>query len=568
MLQNILQVLVVSVICLAWGFPVTCLQQKKNNFLFSFSEFMIFSFFCGIVLLALLGSWLCLFMSLQFWTLAIITIPVIVVDITWLSKRLDVLPVVRLHFRKNIPYLIFLISSVSLFFVLGSNRPVMEDTDLYHLQIIRFDHEYGMVPGVANLYLRYGSYSAWLQLISFFLLPFKQTNFLFLNLTAGCWFCFFLVQKIKRHQKDNKPENKSMCFFYLFALLFMFLEWNLFRENASSTSYDFIVTALTIMTLSLVTENLFFQKQNNELVIFLLAISIPFFKISGAAILFVLAIYFLVTRKLLKTWLVAASIFVFFVIPFFIKNYVQTGYILFPYTFIHPFAPDWEVPKALLKNFTDYLGASNKYLNQVPPLFSDYDPSSLSWIKGWPARLVYTDKILMSFAAVSLPLSFFIKNRITGRKKILVIYYATLLSLIPWFFSAPDPRFAYGSLLFCAFMLPGFFLGRFMRTIFINLSLIAVSICIWVYAVKKIDLHNTIKPSAIFHPSFQKIIIHGREYNIPEKINNNWNIRCYDTPQPCIYQLNPYLEARGQSIRDGFIMKPITDSSFILNYNY
>jgi len=567
MLQNLVHFIIISCISVLLGWPLVFFQQKKNNETIAVSaDSLIMSFFCGLALLAIFSSWMSLFFPLRISILFSVTVPVAILSI-WLFKKSSARIIVPALKAYPVHFLFLLLVCI-LFFILGSNRPVMEDTDLYHLQIIRLNREQGLVTGIANLYPRYGFYSCWLQLISFFYIPFKNENFLFLNLTAGCWFCFFLVRKIIAHQSQAKPESKILLVFYLLVLLYMFLEWDLFRANSSSTGYDFIVTALTIIVLSQITENFFFQRRYNEWLIILLAVSVPFFKLSGGPFLFILGIYFLMTPESWKIRLTAILIFAIFAIPFFIKNYYQTGYVLYPYTFIDPFSPDWKVPGDIMKNFVNYLSSSNKYLNQAPRMFSDYDPASLHWVRGWPARLVLTDKLLLCFAAASLPLSFFIKNKNYNYRKLLTIYYATLLSLLVWFFSAPDPRFVYGSLMFCGFIIVSFFIARFIKKFMVNLALVILSICICIYGSRKIDLHNLITTASVYYPAYQKIMIHGAEYNLPRKINNNWNIRCYNVPLPCIYQFNPYLEPRGQSIKDGFRMKPITDSNFIINYNY
>jgi hypothetical protein len=55
---------------------------------------------------------------------------------------------------------------------------------------------------------------------------------------------------------------------------------------------------------------------------------------------------------------------------------------------------------------------------------------------------------------------------------------------------------------------------------------------------------------------------------LPDKINGNWDRRCYFLAVPCITQKNPYLQARGGDLKDGFRMYPEPDSNFIVDYVY
>jgi len=58
------------------------------------------------------------------------------------------------------------------------------------------------------------------------------------------------------------------------------------------------------------------------------------------------------------------------------------------------------------------------------------------------------------------------------------------------------------------------------------------------------------------------------DLHLVEIIHHNIDNRCYNTTLPCICQENPYLQPRGDSIRNGFRMTPYPDSAFIQNYKY
>jgi hypothetical protein len=71
-------------------------------------------------------------------------------------------------------------------------------------------------------------------------------------------------------------------------------------------------------------------------------------------------------------------------------------------------------------------------------------------------------------------------------------------------------------------------------------------------AVKQQAYRNWLLPAKLPQPPTQELIIDGIKFYIPEKINNNWNARCYGTNLPCLYRIDPRLKARGKNIRSGF----------------
>jgi hypothetical protein len=131
-----------------------------------------------------------------------------------------------------------------------------------------------------------------------------------------------------------------------------------------------------------------------------------------------------------------------------------------------------------------------------------------------------------------------------------------LLQLIAWLWTAPDPRFVYGILLFPIFtaltLIPPVHKQRLITGIF----LIPITCLVLIYTIRKTithpDYRNWLLPRALPVPLTQTIVVDGLRLHIPEKVLNNWNPRCFDVQLPCLYTPDPYLRARGADIRDGF----------------
>ena len=250
MLQQVVHIIIISVICIIWGLPFYLFLSKRGLEKYWYAEganTLIFLFFCGMLSLALLSSWLVLFFPLKINYLFAATAPLLLVLLLFFRKSIFPLYKNLNPIRGiTVTQYIFIGSCFLLFTLLGTLKPVNIDTQLYHLQIIRWTNEYGTVPGLSNLYPRLGLGSNWFNLISLFYIPaFNHQNFTFLNTTVTIWFFLWLITKWRSSymQDNNKPYSRIFSLYYFLLLLYFLYDWQLFRDTANSTSYDFIVTA-------------------------------------------------------------------------------------------------------------------------------------------------------------------------------------------------------------------------------------------------------------------------------------------------------------------------------------
>ena len=56
-------------------------------------------------------------------------------------------------------------------------------------------------------------------------------------------------------------------------------------------------------------------------------------------------------------------------------------------------------------------------------------------------------------------------------------------------------------------------------------------------------------------PAVWTVTVNHIELHIPARVLNNWNPRCFDVALPCLYKLDPRVEARGKGISDGFRLR-------------
>ncbi len=582
MLQQILHITILSTLCIIWGIPVWLFlysSVKKDHFWYhSTISLLCFLFFCGCFFISVLSSWIYLLVPLHFFYLLLLTVALVIFLFLFQKKRIikffqeSSQPHIKLSFMP----LLFIIINVLLFILLSSLQPVNGDTQIYHMQIIRWQTEYKVVPGVVNLYPRFGLGSNWFNLISFFYWPiFKNENFTYLN--AGFVIWFFIWLSSKWHFYFKKPDANSghgfLSAFYFLIILYCIFDWQLFRDSANSTNYDFAVNAFTIIIISYFIEGVFIKRPRNQFSFIILSFVLctVSFKLSGIFLLFLVLYHTLISWKTVK-WVVAIFFGLAIILPVLAKNFIATGYPLFPSTFTIN-SPDWIFPEEMANGFYKYIILSNRFYNYQWSFINQVDHTSFNWIPYWFHGILWKHKIILVTALSSIFFLFKKTNLDIDHRQLRLIIACLLLMLTGWFFTAPDPgRFGYGILLSASFLSISLFIYPLMKKLYVFI-LLATTVVIATYIFKKSkpvinNLSYITYPSAFREPSYEIIRSDDINFKLPYKIDNNWDCRCYFTPLPCITQKNPYLQARGQNLSDGFRMEPHPDSSFINSYVY
>lgn len=579
MLQQLLHIILVSIVCIGWGVPVLLIWKRtidRDDFWYrSFAAKLSFLFFCGCILISLVSSLASLAAPLHFLYLAIATTLLIGCLVLFKGKAIKQIFVRQDNFSFNWVNGAFLFVGLIVFLLLSSLQPVNGDTQLYHLQVIRWQHEYGTVRGIVNLYPRLGLNSNWLNLVSWFYLPFlKDENFTYLNAAFGTWFFIWLLSTWYFHFKQMsvlKSSRVLACFYFLFLIYGLF-DWQLFRDAANSTNFDFPVNAFLFVIFSYFIEGVVNgNKPNFSVPLLLFCFALVGFKFSGIFI-FILVIYYLFSLRSPSNWITTALMGLLFLLPVVLRNYITTGYPFFPATFAVS-TPDWQFPTAMAQRFYSYILLSNKFYNHRLSFAFSHHATTLDWIPYWWQGILLKHKIILALALSSLVFLFAKPSTVADYSRLKHLVIVLMLMITGWFFTAPDPgRFGYGMLLTTAFLSVSVFANAlFQPKIYQGLLIITtIAMCYYVFQ-KTRSLHfsqhwNT--PFSNQTPGYSVIKSGEIDLHLPNKVNDNSDYRCYFTPLPCITQDNPYLQPRGKTINKGFRMKPITDSSFILNYNY
>ncbi|MBN9382547.1 MAG: hypothetical protein J0H74_17400 [Chitinophagaceae bacterium] len=553
MLYQAVLYLVITTLCLWTGLIFYSIFRYINKT--SYASFhrpsLISHLLSGLMLIALFGQWLVLFFPLNITTLLAGIIPILLI-LTLLTRR-----TLTTMFRQLITsqpkhpfFLPCLVVFVVMILVLNAGPTIMDDTDSYHIQIIKWTQEYGTVPGIANLHIRFGINSSWFHSIALLTPGINGINhYLTLNGLLSCWLCYYFLEKALIPHPDKTNISVAVAILLLTCLIL----WSMIRGNAATANYDFI-SSCCIIVLVIEAGLASDPAHMPEWIIwplFLCTVKLINFALLLLGLLSLIR-YF--SKRTLLTYIAAAA---FILIPFGIRNLLLSGYPLFPLPQFDLFAFDWKVSRSLVAEWMDY----TKYFNR-----SNGNPELVShlpfpgWVRIWQTHLFPYDKVLADFSLLCWLLILLRWRKLTilfsAPYKLLVL--VLLFMLTAWFVTAPDPRFIYGALLAGIFIfimtLPPLITPG--RRHFLNIAVITLSVSIFIYTAIKVitnpHYRNWVLPYALPVPATRRLIVDGIEMRIPEKVLDNWNPRCFDLQLPCLYVPNPHLHARGKDIRDGF----------------
>jgi hypothetical protein len=342
--------------------------------------------------------------------------------------------------------------------------PENYDTGLYHLNAIRWNATYPIVPGLGNLHGR---------------LAFNNSSFLYLAmLDSGPWktmsrhvgnglLILVLLAQILLSLPKACQLSRPSWIWHFFLILVLLPTLVIAHFDASSGSTEVAVFVLAVfITSQLLT--LFFALSDASYDDRLLVFSICFLSAVGVTVkLSFLAFGFATAalalglhvacrtvqeRRGRRSILPAVAISVAIVlVPYLTRSVILSGYLMYPST-IGPFPVDWRIPEPHMQ------AMQNSLYNfaRRPGVHS----SSVPWTKAlwnWDWFGPWTRAAIGNRAQVQVPLA------LAGGGGLVVLYHAVFIglrnvpwrswlvtipvsiSLVFWFFTAPDLRYLNGS---------------------------------------------------------------------------------------------------------------------------
>lgn len=482
--------------------------------------------------------------------------------------------------------------------------PLNPDSANYHITAIKWINNYPVVPGLGNLFdrLAYNNSSFlyvafleagfWLQKSSYI----SNGIFIFVLLAfiVLCIFKFFI----------NKSDLKYHNIFIILMLAPIFREsW---LTNMSSPSPDlpvFLIGILLSYYFLKFIENYDNKEDKQTFTLFMIVILSSLgiviklnFIVFGLLTMIIVFILWIVKIRynisnLKKEFIYILFFPIFTIIPWIIRGLILSGYPFYPLAY-SPFNFDWKIPvndvakmNNIIKGWARLPG--KRYTDAI---------GNWHWLKEWIIvnilhRLELILPILLIITGIILIIIFKnkLKEKIPSLKFFWFFSISLVFSIIYWFLSAPDPRFA-GSMLWdlgigiltISFIIIFKFKIPKLRVFIILLSLFLTLTYCWYYlpikgqrqfvktlifqgsisqAIKKIHFENYYFPVSTLKRSWKN----NAFYDIPEAKSQEFKTysglivyvpsdgNCWYAPLPCTTEFNPKLKLRiDNNLRYGF----------------
>ena len=243
----------------------------------------------------------------------------------------------------------------------GASRGYIHyDTGLYHAQSIRWIEEYGVVKGLGDLHCRLAYNSASFALSALYSMAFLGgrsyhacAGFLALLVAWECMDVFECMGAVPgMFRRGTQSETAGRRFRRadigrLFAIYYLLI---IFDEMVSPASdYFMVLTAFFLVIRWLELREDLVEEPEPYGMLCVLGVYLLTIKLSAALILLlVLRPAILLIRE--KKWKTIGSFLMgglVVAVPYFVRNVVISGWLVYPFTSIDLFSVDWKIPKGL-----------------------------------------------------------------------------------------------------------------------------------------------------------------------------------------------------------------------------
>lgn len=447
--------------------------------------------------------------------------------------------------------------------------PQHGDSPGYHFLSIRWIEDYKIVPGLANIHGRFGFNSSFfVSSAAFAFTKVTGQSLHVLNIVFVFTYYLWLLNKIYVYKSFTQ------------SIVFVFIAIAMFRQlliGISSPTPDVFTSIIISYVFITIAEGLILNKKAGEgqsialilLICFAFTVKLNSFPLSLISVYLAIQSHLYKNKNMLCFILATCCIII---LPWLLRNYILTGYLVYPvYStgFLHA---DWQVPFDVLRFDKLLINNGPKMISQnwenVDALsFRQWFPL---WLKASVNNGLVINLVLLCAAIIACFATVIVALR-NGLNKFFWLAIITLISVIFWIYNSPDYRFGYPYLLNAIFLF-GLYAARnrSLKIFAANIiSFAAIAICGY-YLPRAIGILSpipvssyAIKPLEIKGYNSKNSFEAFPYVSLSEKVKlfvedeNHW---CNMAPLPCYechYEkvLPTQIELRGEEIEDGFRIK-------------
>ncbi len=472
---------------------------------------------------------------------------------------------------------------------LAAGPAALPDTAIYHAQVIRWNTEYSVVPGLGNLHGRLAFNNSGLLYAALFDLgPLVGRASHFAN---GSLLAVLLVQCIwggRRFVQASTAIERSV-YLYDFLLLAPLLDC-VMRDHLRSFSTDLHVGAVMLVSSSRLTRLVLYASADQRQRAFefvttagLVALAVCMkltaaaFTLAGLAVLFWIWLRERQYSRAPRVGALSVACCAALLLPWAGRGIVSSGYPAYPIP-IAPVQVPWRVPQEQARAELAWVAHHASY-ESTTRLGLGRD-----WLGPWLLRKVqrpyhWTHFLLpLLLLAITLPLW-----RWRARRRdpplpsgVVLAAIPPLVGLLAWFTSAPAVRFGWAPLWLLAALFPALILGSVDRLTALGrrvcvvsgiaMALVPVtlpSLAAWVrlgaHAGFRDFIERTLPNSDSAVPGLSRLPRPaGRPYVTQSGLRLSMGLAngyCWDARLPCSPSPSPNLVLRGTGLKDGFEIK-------------
>lgn len=456
------------------------------------------------------------------------------------------------------------------FLLIACQRAYHADTDLYHAQSVRWIEEYGVVKGLGNLHHRLAFNSAFMSLQALFSWTFLIGQSMHV---INAYLCMLVtIYALASCSIFHREKKRGSDCFRLLIFLYGVMNVSVF----SSPNTDNFALLLFLYVICKWCE--YIEEKKEQPVAYgllcLLALCAVTVKLSVAMIMILTLkpAVELLKGKRYKTiaLLVLSGVFVLF--PFCIRNFIISGYVLYPSVATGFFDVDWKMLPYAVKFDKQEIMSRARGIYEMSRYSEACSMSFPEWFPGWFVQQMLWIQALTVINAITLPILIIIicKKMI---KKVqsydIIIAVMSIVQFVYWIMSAPRGRYG-GVFLFLIPCTVIFYLVEADRKTVLKLYrytvLLTTGLFVILFTYKTITWIEKLpvkRSSYYVYRECDEVEWEGITMYVPKAEHLTGY---YFFPAITYENRLPYLELRGDTPEDGFRIKEEYRESKITTY--
>lgn len=477
---------------------------------------------------------------------------------------------------KVIIFLIFFVAA--LFFTTEGN--FFSDSGYYHEQSIRWIEEFGTVKGSVHILKRLAYNSCYFCQCALYSMRdiFSQS----LHCLSGFYGILVMGYALAGFNKSIKTNAIRLAPFVYFILLCS-------EITSPASDYPLVFSVFYVVI------RWFELRDDNEehyspyallslFVVFLISIKLTV----GCLILIVIKpAIAMIKEKRIKEIITSIMAGIIILLPYFIRNYIICGWLIYPFTKIDIFNPDWKLPMRHVQADADEIKVWGRGMGQIGGQVTD---GIKVWLPHWweymsvPNRLIVASAIIVLSVYLVYRVCRFVtgviriynKKTATNEKRLVIIdsidryifEAALLFSLLYWFFESPLFRYGVCYILIAMFYAIGDILGEaWNKSVIIKVAVVLICVLTMIPFTNGIIEYFKWNYECILYNSDYEYFVMQEDYPRVEYGTTEINGVTFYYPKEELGQIGYHMfpalwfngtdnvESRGDKITDGYRYK-------------